>query len=97
MAVIPLGTFINMCTNQQKQKKGAGGRRTVWTPQEEAHMRELAMQVVLGNCSVASCVRMYKQQISNKNTIGHIRPNKSFTAFKRKLLRVVQEMRAEKK
>ena len=96
MAVVPLSTFIKMCTNNQKLKKGAGGRKTVWTVHEEREIRELAQQVLLGNCSVASCVRVYKEQLSHKNTIGAIRPNKSFTAFKRKLLRTVQEMKAAK-
>lgn len=95
MAVIPVGNFINLVTNSQLKKKSMGGRRTHWTPQEEADMKALAQQVVIGNYSASQIVRMYKEQRVRQNTIGSLRANKTPTAFKKKLNKIIHEMRAE--
>ena len=95
MAVIPVNSFITLVTNSQLQKKGAGGRRTYWDPNEMREMKLLANQVVVGNYSASQLVRMYKDQRSKGNTIGSLRANKSPTAFKKKLNSLVQQMRAE--
>ena len=95
MAVIAVGSFIQMVTNSQLQKKGAGGRRTHWNDQELADMKALAEQVVIGNYSATQVCKFYKEQKARNHTIGSLRANKSPTAFRKKLNKLVQQMRRE--
>lgn len=95
MAIIAVNNFITMVTNSQLQKKGSGGRRTHWTDRELADMKQIAEQVVIGNYSSAQVVKFYKEQMTNKHTIGSLRANKTPTAFRKKLNQIVREMRAE--
>lgn len=97
MAIIQVGNFINMVTNSQLQKKGAGGRRTHWTDQELKDMKEMAEHVVIGNYSATQIIKFYKEQRALKNTVGSLRANKTPTAFKKKLNKLIQEMRQKMK
>lgn len=90
---VPINNFVNMVKNSTASFKAKGGRQTIWTQEEEQEMKLLAKRVIDGDFSASQVVRMFRLQKSHENQIGSFLPNKTFTAFKRKLARTIKEMK----
>ena len=96
MTSIAISSFINRTSTSQLQKESMGGRKTHWSAQEENDMRHIAKAVIENEFSQVEALKQFKQLHANKNTIGSLRPNKTPTAFRDKLARVVKELKGEK-
>ena len=89
---LPINAFITQATAKQLEKK-AGGVPTVWTEKELEDLRVIAHDVAIGNFSRLQALKSYAEARKSGKTLGNIRPNKSPTAFKLKLSKLVREIK----